>query len=303
MLGYSIKRILLAMLTTFIVIVITFFTMHAVPGGPFSKEKAPSPAVQAVLEARFGLDKPVEEQFVQYLQNMFKGDWGISLKNGREIRDTVAEGIGISARLGLSSALVALVVGSILGVTAAVFRNKLPDRFIIFFTTLLVSVPSFVLATILLYFFSQKLGWFPVWSATQPSYVLPVLSLAMYPMAYITRMTKSSMLDVLGEDYIRTARAKGVRRSSVLFKHALRNAILPIITYLGPMLAYTITGSMVVETVFTMGGLGRIFVNSITNRDYPIIMACTIILSILMVIMTLLCDLIYKLVDPRIDFD
>lgn len=278
--------------------------MHAIPGGPFSKEKAPSPAVQAVLEKRFNLDKPVGEQFALYLENAFiKGDFGVSLKNGRDIMSTIKNTFGVSARLGGSSALVALCFGLVFGVLAALFRNKWPDRLIIFMTTFFVSVPSFVLATLLLLIFSLRLGWFAVWSASSPNYFLPVISLAMYPTAYITRLTKSSMLDVLGEDYIRTARAKGVSQPMVLFKHALRNAVLPIITYLGPMIAYTLTGSMVVETVFSIGGMGREFVQGILNRDYSMTMACTIFLATLMVTMTMICDFVYKIVDPRIDFN
>lgn len=291
-------------MTVFIVVSITFFTMHAIPGGPFSKEKAPSPAVQAVLEKRFNLDKPVGEQFALYLENAFiKGDFGVSLKNGRDIMSTIKNTFGVSARLGGSSALVALCFGLVFGVLAALFRNKWPDRLIIFMTTFFVSVPSFVLATLLLLIFSLRLGWFAVWSASSPNYFLPVISLAMYPTAYITRLTKSSMLDVLGEDYIRTARAKGVSQPMVLFKHALRNAVLPIITYLGPMIAYTLTGSMVVETVFSIGGMGREFVQGILNRDYSMTMACTIFLATLMVTMTMICDFVYKIVDPRIDFN
>lgn len=303
MLGYTLKRIMLAIVTIFLVLLITFFTMHAVPGGPFTKEKAPSPAVQAVLEARFNLDKPLWEQFLLYIGNFFQGDAGVSLKNGREVKDIINEGVGISLTLGLLGALVAIVIGVTLGIVAAVNRNRWPDRLIIFLTTLFVSVPSFVLATVLLYVFATKLNWFPIWTAAKPNYFLPVISLSMYPMAYITRMTKSSMLDVLGEDYIRTAQAKGVSAPVIFFKHALRNGILPIITYLGPMLAYTITGSMVVETVFTINGMGRAFVQSIMNRDYPLIMACTIILAFAMVLMNLICDLIYKVVDPRIRFE
>ena len=178
-----------------------------------------------------------------------------------------------------------------------------PDRLIIFLTTLFVSVPSFILATILLLVFALTLKWVGVFDANNPNYVLPVISLMLYPMSYITRLTKSSMLDVLGQDYIRTARAKGVRDSLVIFKHALRNALIPVITYVGPMVAYILTGSMVVETVFTIGGLGTEFVRSINNQDYPLIMATTIFLAVLMVIATLLSDLVYKLVDPRITFD
>lgn len=301
---YFFKRIMLAVVSIFIVTTITFFTMHAIPGGPFSKEKAPSAAVQAVLEKRFNLNKPVGEQYLLYLNNILtKGDFGVSIKNGREIKKTISETFAISAKLGLISLSVALIVGVTLGVIAAVYRNRLPDRVIIFLTTLFVSVPSFVLATLLLLIFCLQLGWFKVWSPQNQSLLLPVISLSMYPMAYITRLTKSSMLDVISEDYIRTARAKGVSRNKTLFKHALRNAIVPIITYIGPSVAYMLTGSMIVETVFTIGGLGKEFVGAINNRDYSMIMASTIFLATLMVIMTLISDLIYKVVDPRIDFN
>lgn len=300
---YILKRILLAIVTIFIIAAITFFAMNAIPGGPFSKEKAGDPAVQKVLEERFHLDEPVPKQFVIYLGNLLHGDFGISLKTGRDITATITESFAVSAKLGGAAALVAVVVGLVLGSIAALTRGKWPDRLIIFLTTLFVSVPSFILATILLLVFCLLLKWFSVWNPANPNYLLPVISLALYPMSYITRLTKSSMLDVLGQDYIRTARAKGVAESKVMFKHALRNALVPVITYVGPMTAYILTGSMVVETVFTVGGLGTKFVSAINNQDYPMIMATTIFLATLMVIATLLSDLIYKVVDPKITFD
>ncbi len=300
---YILKRIGLAIVTVFIIITITFFAMNAIPGGPFEKEKAPDPAVRAVLEARYHLDKPVGEQFIYYIEDMLKGDFGISLKTGRDIAQTIGETFAISAKLGGMAAVVALVFGLIFGSIAALTRNGLFDRIIIFFTTLFVSTPSFVLATLLLLVFCLKLSWFPVWSPDNQSYVLPIIALALYPMSYIIRLTKSSMLDVLGQDYIRTARSKGVAETKVIFKHALKNAMIPVITYMGPMVAFILTGSLVVETVFTIGGLGSKFVSSISNRDYPMIMGTTIFLAVLMVIATLISDLIYKVVDPRISFE
>ena len=300
---YVCKRVLLALLTVFIIAAITFFAMNAIPGGPFSKEKAPTAAVQAVLEARFNLDKPLLVQFQLYLQGLMQGDFGISTKTGRDIAVTIFEKFSVSAMLGGMAVLVALVFGLILGSVAALNRNKLPDRAIIFFTTLFVAVPSFILATLLLLVFCLQLGWFGVWSVSSPNYVLPVISLALYPMSYITRLTKTSMLDVLSQDYIRTARAKGVKERLVIFKHALKNALIPVITYVGPLTAYILTGSMVVESVFTVGGLGVEFVKSIGNRDYPMIMGTTIFLATLMVTMTLISDLIYKVVDPKISFE
>ena len=283
---YIVKRVLLAILTVFIICAITFFTMHAVPGGPFNREKALSEATIAALNARYGLDKPLMEQFFLYMKGVLHGDFGVSLKNGREISAIIGESFPISARLGISAMVVALFFGSIFGSIAALMRNKLPDRIIVFFSTLFTAVPSFILATLLL-----------------PNYVLPVVALSAYPMAYITRLSKTSMLDALSQDYIRTAKAKGVSRFKIIFKHALRNSLIPVITYAGPQIAYIITGSMVIETIFTVGGLGSKFVSGINNRDYTLIMATTIFLAVLMVVANLICDLLYKLVDPRIKYD
>lgn len=301
---YVVKRVLLAILTIFIVSAITFFSMYAIPGGPFSSEKALSPAVMAALEARYGLDKPVPVQYVNYMVRLlFHQDFGVSLKTGRDVFETITTGMQVSARLGISAAAVAVAFGLVLGSVAALNRGKVIDRIIVFFTTLATSAPSFVLATLLLLVFSIQLGWVPAWSAQDPSYILPVISLSMYPMAYITRLTKTSMLDALNQDYVRTARAKGVASYKVIFKHALRNALIPVVTYVGPMVAFIITGSMVVETIFSTGGLGSYFVTSINNRDYTLIMGVTIFLAILMVTANLITDIVYKLIDPRITFD
>ena len=301
---YVVKRVLLAILTIFIVSAITFFSMYAIPGGPFSSEKALSPAVMAALEARYGLDQPVPVQYVNYMSRLlFHHDFGVSLKTGRDVFETITTGMQVSAKLGISAAAVAIAFGLVLGSVAALNRGKVIDRIIVFFTTLATSAPSFVLATLLLLVFSIQLGWVPAWSAQNPSYILPVISLSMYPMAYITRLTKTSMLDALNQDYIRTARAKGVASYKVIFKHALRNALIPVVTYVGPMVAFIITGSMVVETIFSTGGLGSYFVTSINNRDYTLIMGVTIFLAILMVTANLITDIVYKLIDPRITFD
>lgn len=303
MVKYIVKRILLAIVSIWIITMITFFAMNAIPGGPFNKEKATSEAVMQELERRYNLDKPVHEQYVIYMNNLLHGDWGVSLKTGRDIWTDMMSKFSVSARLGGMAAAVAIIIGLILGSIAALTRNKLPDRLIIFFTTLGTAMPSFVLATLLLLIFCLKLAIIPVWSSSDPNYVLPVIALSVYPMAYITRLTKTSMLDALNQDYVRTARAKGVARVKVIFKHALKNALIPVITYVGPMVAYILTGSMVVENIFTIGGLGTTFVTSITNRDYTTIMAVTIFLAILMVIANLLTDIAYKIADPRITLE
>ena len=292
MFKYIVKRILLAIATIFIVCLITFFTMNAIPGGPFNGEKAKSPEVQAALEKRFNLDKPVGEQFLLYMK-----------KTGREISATINSKFKVSAKMGILAVLLAVVEGVFFGSIAALQRNKWPDRVIIFVSTLFTSLPSFVLGSFLLVIFSVKLGWVRAWSPQHQSLILPVLSLAAYPAAYITRLTKTSMLDVLGQDYVRTARAKGVREGKVLFVHTLRNALIPVVTYVGPMIASVLTGSLVVEQIFTVGGLGNEFVQSITNRDYPMIMGVTIFLAVFMVTMNLITDIVYKLIDPRITLE
>ncbi len=300
---YIFKRILLAIVSIIIVSAISFFAMNLIPGGPFNKEKAGSPAVQKILEERYNLDKPVGQQYLIYMNNLLHGDWGVSLKNGRDIWTDIWSKFQVSAKLGGTAAIVAIILGIILGSIAGLTRNKWPDRLIVFFTTLGTAIPSFVLASLLLLVFCLKLAWFPVWSSSSHNYVLPVIALAIYPMAYITRLTKTSMLDALNQDYIRTAKAKGVAQYKIIFKHALRNALIPVVTYVGPMVAYILTGSMVVENIFTIGGLGSSFVTSITNRDYTTIMATTIFLAVLMVIANLLTDIAYKLIDPRITLD
>jgi oligopeptide transport system permease protein len=300
---YIVKRVLLAIVSVFIICAITFFAMNAIPGGPFNSEKALSEATKQALEARYNLDKPVPVQFVLYLKNLMHGDFGVSLKTGRDIKDTLLSCFKVSGRLGLTAAVLAVITGIILGSLAALFRNRLIDRIIVFFTTLFTAMPSFVFATFLMLIFCITLKLLPVWDASSKSLILPVIALAAYPTAYVTRLTKTSMLDSLGQDYIRTARAKGVPMIKVIFKHALRNALIPVITYVGPMLAYILTGSLVVENIFTIGGLGQQFVKSINNRDYPMIMATTIFLAVVMVICNLLSDIAYKVVDPRITLD
>ncbi len=290
-------------MSVIVISAITFFVMELIPGGPFNKEKASSPAVQRVLEERYNLDKPVTQQYVIYMSNLLHGDWGVSLKTGRDIWTDISLKFKVSAKLGGTAAIFAIIFGLVLGSIAALTRNKWPDRLIVFVTTLGTAMPSFVLATLLLLVFCMQLGWVPVWASTNQNIVLPVISLMVYPMAYITRLTKTSMLDALGQDYVRTARAKGVSGVKVIFKHALRNALIPVVTYVGPMVAYILTGSMVVESIFTIGGLGSAFVTSITNRDYTMIMATTMFLAILMVVANLLTDIAYKIIDPRITFD
>lgn len=302
---YIIKRILLGILTIWAVITITFFVMHAVPGGPFLSEKAVSAAATKALEAKYGMDKPLLTQYSTYLKDaVTKLDFGPSIKQrGRMVIDVISTGMKTSAKLGLIAAASALITGVFFGSIAALKRNTVLEKTIMVVTTAFVSIPSFIMGALLLISFCLKLGWFPANGSTSAGLVLPVITLTLYPMAYITRLTRSSMLDVLGQDYIRTARAKGVAKWKIIFGHALKNSLLPVITYFGPMLAYIITGSLVVEKIFAVPGLGRAFVDSITNRDYPMIMGTTIVLATMIVVMNLLSDILYKVVDPRINFE
>ena len=299
---YVIKRFCMAVLTIFLVIAITFFVMHAIPASPFSSEKAKSDETIAALEAKYGFDKPVPVQFINYLKNILRGDFGLSTKwIGSTVIELIMGGFGYSARLGISAAAMAIVSGVILGALAGLKRGKWLDKVIQVVTTALVSMPSFVIATLLLIIFCLKLEWAPTMATQKGGMILPAVSLALYPMAYITRLERSAMLDVLGQDYIRTARAKGLRNNKIIFKHALKNSMGPVITYAGPMMAYILTGSMVVENIFSVPGLGRLFVNSMLRTDYMMIMGVTIFLALIMVLMNFIADVLYKVMDPRIN--
>ena len=305
MLVYLLKRIGLAILTVWAVITITFFVMRAVPGGPFVGEKATTPAVQAAMEAKYGLNKPLLEQYGTYLKDIVtRFDFGPSLKQrGRQVVDIISDGMKTSAKLGLIAAFGAMILGIVFGAVAALRRNRIIDKVIMVITTAFVSMPSFIMGSLLLIVFSVKLGWLPANGSTTTGLILPIVTLGLYPMAYITRLTRSSMLDVLGQDYIRTARAKGVPGFRIIFGHALKNSLIPVITYAGPMIAYIVTGSLVVEQIFAVPGIGRAFVNSITGRDYTLIMGTTIVLAILVIVMNLVSDILYKIVDPRIELE
>ena len=304
-LSYILKRLILAVLTVWVVITLTFFVMRAVPGGPFMSEKAISPAAQAALEAKYGLDKPLMEQYFTYLKDIvFHFDFGPSLKQrGRMVIDVITDGLKTSVKLGVIAAFFAAIIGIVLGAVAALNRNKFIDKCVMVLTTALISMPTFIIGSLMLILFSVKLGWLPANGETAKGLILPIISLGLYPMSYITRLTRSSMLDVLGQDYIRTAKAKGVSKAMIIFGHALKNSLIPVITYFGPMLAYIVTGSLIVEQIFAVPGIGRAFVNSITNRDYPLIMGTTIVLATLIVVMNLVSDILYKVADPRINLE
>ena len=292
----------MGILSVFIVATLTFFLMNLVPGGPFVAEKSISKAAQEALEAKFGLDKPLLQRYTTYMTDFLQGDMGFSLRQrGRTVSDIIFSKFPVSARLAGIAVVVALCVGIPLGCVSAYNRGKLPDNFIIVLGTCGIAIPSFISSVLLLYTFGSWLQLLPTMGLNDAaSYIMPVTALAIYPTAYITRLMRSSLLDVMGQDYIRTAKAKGLSSFMTLFKHALRSALLPVIAYVGPMLASLMTGSFVVEKIFTIPGLGREFVSSITNRDYTMIMGTTIILAALVIAANVLVDILYKVIDPRI---
>ncbi|MEE1086112.1 MAG: ABC transporter permease [Schaedlerella sp.] len=302
MVKYILQRIGMAIATIFIVATLTFFVMNLVPGGPFMSEKAVSPQAQAALEAKYGLDKPLSEQYITYMKGVLHLDFGDSLKQrGRTVMSIIETKFPVSAKIALMSASLALLIGVPMGCIAAMNRGKVLDNIIIVIATCGIAVPGFVVCTMLLYFLSAKTGLLPAFGLTSwKHYIMPVIAIAFYPTAYITRLMRSSMLDVLGQDYMRTARAKGLSQFKSLFKHALRNAILPIVTYIGPMLAYAMTGSFITEKIFTIPGLGGELIGSCMNRDYTVIMGTTIFLATIMVFVNVIVDIVYTIVDPRI---
>ena len=299
---YVFRRLGGAIIILWVIITVTFALMHAIPGGPFTTEKKLPPQVKASIEAKYHLDDPVWKQYGDYLGGVMTGDLGPSYKyEGRSVNDIISDAFPISAQLGLLSLMVAVVGGIAAGAISAMRPNGIVDYAVTVLSTIGISVPTFIIGAVLVYVVGFELGWFPVALWRGPSYmVLPVLTLAAQPMAFIARLTRSGLLDVYQQEYIRTARAKGLDSWTILTRHALGNAILPVITYLGPLAASLLTGSFIVETIFAIPGLGQYFVTSIYNRDYTVILGITIFYSALVVFLNILVDMIYPLIDPRV---
>jgi len=297
----------MALLTLFVVVCLTFFLMNAIPGNPWLSERTPPQATIDALNEKYGLDQPVIVQLGKYLGNLLHGDFGVSIKmqKNRPVLDIILEMFPVSASVGIIAISWAVLVGVPLGCLAAFKRGTWVDSFLRVLCTIGISMPGFVVATLLLHTLCggiPEMKVFPtLFDGSPASYVLPCLALGFYPMCYLSRQTRTAMLDALGQEYIKTARAKGLKGKKILFKHALRNALIPVITYLGPQIAFTLCGGLVVEKVFSINGLGRYFIMSIQSRDYPIIMGTTIFLASFIIIMNLVVDLCYKLVDPRIN--
>ena len=302
MVRYIINKFLFMLLSLFILISATFFLMKAIPGDPFQAEKKVSPEIKARLMEQYGLDKPMHEQYFKYLGDIATGDFGISMKQkNQDVIDIIGATFQTSLKLGLVAIVVAIVIGVLLGMLAALYHRKLIDNVAMVLAVIGIAVPSFVLASLIQYVFASELGWFRVTGFDGPlDYVLPVAALAAQPIAFIARLTRSSMLEVLHADYIKTAKAKGLNWVTIMFKHVIRNGILPVVTYVGPMTANIITGSVVIEQIFGIGGIGKVFVDCITNRDYTMIMGVTIFYGIILMLARFFTDIAYVLIDPRI---
>lgn len=305
MLAYTVRRILSMVPLLIAVATITFFLMHAVQGGPFDTDKPRSPAQMLRLEQKYGLEKSLPEQYVTYIENLAHLDLGVSLANDRPIKDIIGERFPTSLKLGLWAFAFSVVVGLTLGIVSALNQNGIGDYVGVFFATIGAALPAFVMAPLLVLFFAVKLGWFDVLGFEVGNYhkmVLPIVAFGFLPMAYVARITRASMLDVLRQDYIRTARAKGVREAAVIIRHGIRNAMIPVLTVLGPTFAAFITGSFVIETQFGIAGLGREFVRSVLIRDYGLIMGVTLFYAVIIASMNLVVDLLYAVADPRIRY-
>lgn len=299
---YLLKRLAMSVITLWAIITITFFLMHSVPGNPFAKEGKMPKVVYENLQKKYGLDKPKSEQYVIYLKNVLRGDFGDSMKSRVEtVNDMIKRGFPVSARIGAQALLIAIIIGPALGALAALHQNKLPDYLSMVIAILGISVPSFIMGTLFIQFIARNVSWLPIggWGTFQHT-ILPSFALAMMPLAHMARLMRSSMLEVLGQDYIKTAKSKGITNAAVILKHAVRNAILPVISILGTTISNLLVGSFVIEKIFGIPGLGSFFVKSINNRDYTLIMGTTIFYAIILIILLLVVDIAYMLIDPRI---
>ncbi|HWL22818.1 MAG TPA: ABC transporter permease [Ureibacillus sp.] len=302
MIKYIINRLIYILIALFIIISATFFLMRLAPGSPFASEKELPPKIEEQLNAKYGLDNPWYIQYKDYLIDTVTFDFGESMKyKGRSTNEIIAESFPISLTLGIEAMILAVGLGILFGVVSALYHNRFPDYVASTIAVLGISVPSFILAGLMQYFLSYKLNLFPVsgWKGFIYS-ILPAFAIAISHMGFIAKLTRSSMLEQNSSDYVKMARAKGLGKWTTVFKHTLRNALLPVLTYLGPLTAGVVTGSFIVEQIFAIPGLGKHFVTSITNRDYTVIMGTTVFYAIILLFAVLIVDILYSIVDPRI---
>jgi len=292
----------MSLLTLFVITTVTFFLMHLIPGGPFTGDKVLPPNILHNLEVKFGLNKSLGQQYFNYLMNIVRGDFGVSVKQqGWSVSGIISAKFPVSARLGLVAVAFALISGTILGIISAFKNGKAADHTVMVIATLGTSIPSFVIATVSMIIFGVMIKLLPTYGLTSwQNYILPAFALSLFPLSFIARLMRSNMIDVIHQEYIKTARAKGLSEGKVIFKHALKNAILPVVTYLGPLMAGVLTGSFIIEQVFSVPGLGAFFVTSIENRDYSVIMGTTIFYGAFLIMMNFIVDIMYMLIDPRI---
>jgi oligopeptide transport system permease protein len=302
MLRFLLRRLLVAVPTLLLVVTIAFFMMRAAPGSPFETSRKLPPAIERNMKVKFGLDRPLGQQYLTYLGGVLRGDFGPSMKyQDKSVLQIVRDGFPTSALIGLSALTLASVLGMTLGVVAALRQNEPADYAVSAIAILGVCIPTFVTAPLLVLLFGLRLGWLPTGGLTGPqSLVLPVIVLALPQIAVISRLTRAGMIEVLRSNYIRTARSRGLPEREIVFKHALRAAILPLVSYLGPACAGLITGSLVIEKIFNLPGLGKNFVVSALQRDYTVVMGMVILYATLIIALNLLADVIYALLDPRV---
>ena len=302
MLKFIVKRLVYIVIAMYLIITATFFLMQLAPGSPFASERELPPAIEEQLNAKYGLDNPWYIQYKDYLFDTLTFDFGESMKyKGRSTNDIISESFPVSLALGVEAMILAIGLGILLGVVSALYHNKMPDYISTIIAILGISVPSFILAGLLQYYLSFKAGWFPVsgWKGFNYT-ILPAFAIALTHAGFIAKLTRSSMLEQNNSEYVKLARAKGLGKWKIVFKHSLRNALLPVVTYLGPLFAGVITGSFVIEQIFAVPGLGRHFVTSITNRDYTVIMGTTVFYSLILLFAVLIVDILYSVIDPRI---
>ena len=299
------KRIAMSLITLFLITLLTFILMHAVPGGPFTGEKQVSKAVLDALNEKYKLNDPLWKQFIDYVGGLLRFDLGPSFKyQGKTVNDFIENGFPYSAKLGGITLIFVLLASIPMGIISALKNGKWQDMLLMALATIVVTIPSFVIATALIYVFSFKLQWTPVYGVdTWKGFILPVIAMGGYSVSFLARLMRSSLLDVMGQDYIRTARAKGISETRVIVKHALRNALIPVVTVLGPTVANLLTGSFVIEKIFAIPGMGGYFVNSVTQRDYTTIVGMTVFYAAFLIAMVFIVDLFYCLIDPRIRYD
>ncbi|QKG84036.1 ABC transporter permease [Kroppenstedtia pulmonis] len=302
MLRYIGKRLFMMLITLWLITSLTFVLMHSIPGDPFTSEKKLPEQTLINLKAQYGLDKPLPVQYALYMKNIITLDLGFSIKNtSRSVNDMLEDGFPVSAQLGLQSVILATLVGVGMGAIAALRQNRPMDYVIMVVAVLGLSLPNFVIGPLFQKYFGLEWDLMPIagWGEFDQT-ILPSIALSFLPLALVTRLMRSSMLEVMGQDYIRTARAKGLPPWRVIGFHTVRNSIIPVITIIGPMLAAILTGSFVIEKIFSIPGIGKYFVESITNRDYPVIMGSTIFFAAVLIFLNFIVDLAYGFIDPRI---